>query len=257
MRPSIGDGLFVCHGIVYAVTFILEKGTARPQGIHLDGILRVGLQRMVIVTEFGCGVHEYVECFGQVVFPRPDRCPHCHELDVLIGHGFYTRKALGQTQVYVLHIKRWCCTACHRTVSLLPSFLLRFRRYLLVVIQSVVVTRFEDALSWAQVSQRCAVDGAPSSRSLRRWCDSFAEHACVWWAAVQRTLAEQDAASPLLDPLGESAGPRDAPRALLQAAVHLLAWAKTQWPALTDYGLADRFRFLWHWGAGRGLGRLV
>jgi hypothetical protein len=212
---------------------------------------------MVIVTEFGCLVHEYVEGCSGLVFPRPSECPQCRVVDTLIGHGFYERKALGQTQVYVLRIKRWYCTACQRTVSLLPSFLLRFRHYLLDVIQCVVVTRFEDAVSWTRVARRCAVDDAPSSRTIRRWCDSFAEHASVWWAAVQRTLAEQDAASPLLDPLGESAGPRDAPRALLQATLHLLAWAKTRWLTLAEYGLVDRLRFLWHWGAGRGLGRLI
>jgi hypothetical protein len=251
------DGLFGCSGIVYALLSILEKGTARPKGIRLDGILRVGLQSMVIVTEFGCLVHEYVEGCSGLVFPRPNECPHCRVVDKLIGHGFYQRKALGQAQVYVLHIKRWYCTACQRTVSLLPSFLLRCRHYLLDVIQLVVVARFEDAASWAQVARRCAVDGAPSSRTIRRWCDSLAEHASLWWAAVQQTLAQQDAASPLLDPLGESAGPRDAPRALLQAALHLLAWAKTRWAEVANYGLADRLRFLWHWGAGRGLGRLI
>jgi hypothetical protein len=223
----------------------------------LGGILRVGLQHMVIVTEFGCLVHEYVEYCSGLVFPRPSECPHCRVVDQFIGHGFYERKALSPTQVYVLRIKRWYCTACARTVSLLPSFLLRFRHYLLDVIQSVVILRFEDRASWAQVARRCAVDGAPSSRTIGRWCDSFAEHAWVWWAAVQQTLAYQDAASPLLDPLGEAAGPSDAPRALLQAALHLLAWAKTRWPELATYGLADRLRFLWHWGAGRGLGRLI
>jgi hypothetical protein len=212
---------------------------------------------MVIVTEFGCLVHEYVEHCSSLVFPRPSECPQCHVVDTLIGHGFYERKALSPTQVYVLRIKRWYCKACRRTISLLPSFVLRFRHYLLVVIQSVVVTRFEDAASWAQVAQHCPVDGAPSSRTMRRWCDSLADHASVWWAAIQHTLAEHDAASPLLDPLGEGAGPRDAPHALLQAALHLLAWAKTRWPTLSQYGLADRLRFLWHWGAGRGLGRLI
>ena len=212
---------------------------------------------MVIVTDFGCFVHEYVERFGQLVFPRPARCPHCHVLEALIGHGFYWRKALSPTQVYVLRIKRWYCKACQRTISLLPSFLLQFRHYLLDVIQFVVITRYEDAASWTRVAQHCAADGAPSSRTIRRGCDSLAEHASVWWAAVQQTLAQQDAASPLLDPLGESTGPHDAPRALLQAALHLLAWAKTRWAKVVHYGLADRFRFLWHWGAGRGLGRLV
>ena len=174
-----------------------------------------------------------------------------------VHRAWLLRKALSQTQAYVLHIKRWYCKACQRTVSLLPSFLLRFRHYLLDVIQLVVVTRFEDAVSWAQVSLRGAVEGVPSSRTIHRWCDSLAEHASLWWAAVQQTLAQQDAASPLLDPLGESAGPHVAPRALLQAALHLLAWAKTRWAEVVNYGLADRLRFLWHWGAGRGLGRLV
>src|SRR4030067_3452459 len=109
-------------------------------------------------------------------------------------------------KVHGLRLKRWYCTACHQTVSLLPSFLLRFRHYLLEVIQSVVVTRFEDEAAWAQVSRRCAVKGAPSSRTIRRWCDSLAEHAPAWWAAVQQTLAEHNAASPLLDPFGEGAG---------------------------------------------------
>jgi hypothetical protein len=223
----------------------------------LDGILRVGLQSMVIVTEFGCLVHEYVERCSDLVFPRPNECPQCRIVDTLIGHGFYERKALSPTAVYVLRVKRWYCTACQRTVSLLPSFLLRFRHYVLAVIQSVVVARFEDGASWTRVVGRCAVDGAPSSRTMRRWCESFAEHAAVWWAAIQQTLAEHDAASPLLDPLGDAAGPRDAPRALLQAALHLLAWAKTRWPEVAQYGLTDRLRFLWHWGAGRGLGRLI
>jgi hypothetical protein len=212
---------------------------------------------MVIVTEFGCLVHEYVERCSGLFFPRPNECPHCRVVGQFIGHGFYERKALSQMQVYVLRIKRWYCKACQQTVSLLPSFLLRFRHYLLDVIQFVVVTRYEDAASWAQVARRCAVDGVPSPRTIGRWCDSLAEQASVWWAAVQQTLAEQDAASPLLDPLGETAGPRDAPGALLQAALHLLAWAKTRWAELANYGLADRLRFLWHWGAGRGLGRLI
>ena len=213
---------------------------------------------MVIVTDFGCLVHEYVERCSGLVFPRPNECPQCRVVDTLIGHGFYERKALSQTAVYVLRVKRWYCNACQQTVSLLPSFLLRFRHYLLDVLQSVVVTRFEDEASWAKVSQRCAVESAPSSRTIRRWCDSLAEHASTWLAAVQQTLAEHDTASPLLDPLGATAGLRDAPpRALLHAALHLLAWAKTRWPALVQYGLEDRFRFLWHWGASRGLGRLL
>jgi Domain of unknown function (DUF6431) len=212
---------------------------------------------MAIVIEFGCPVHEYVARFPLLEFPRPEVCPHCHAVQLFIGHGFCLRKALSPTQVYLVYLKRWYCKACHHTVSLLPSFLLRFRHYLLDVIQSVVVARFEDHASWQQLARQCAVEGAPAPRTQRRWCVSFAAHAPAWLGPVLETLAEHDARSPLLDPLGENAGPRDAPRALLQAALHLLAWAKTQWPEVITYGLADRLRFLWHWGAGQGLGRLI
>jgi hypothetical protein len=71
---------------------------------------------MVIVTEFGGRVHEYVECFPQLEFSRPEVCPHCHAVRLFIGHGFYLRKALSPTQVYLVHIKRWYCKACHHTL---------------------------------------------------------------------------------------------------------------------------------------------
>jgi len=211
---------------------------------------------MAIVTEFG-SVVEYLDQFEQLDFPRPEVCPHCQALHLFIGHGFYHRKPFGLTQAYRVSIKRWLCKACRHTLSLLPSFLLRYRHYLLDVIQDVVITRFEDAGSWTQIVHRCTVKGAPSLRTIRRWCVSFAAHAPTWWAEVQKTLAHHDAGSPALDPLGAHTGPRDAPRALLHAALHLLAWAKTRWANVRDYGCNDRLRFLWHWGAGQGLGRLI
>ena len=212
---------------------------------------------MPIIQDFGGSVQDYVAHFAQIVFARPTRCPHCAEAEALIGHGFYWRKAKDQTQVFRIRVKRWLCKACRRTLSVLPSFVLRFRHYLLAVIQAVVVARYEDQASWRETTQRCAQDGLPAPRTIARWCRSFAEQAPAWWAAVQTTLAQQDSASPALDPLGSASGPQDAPRALLDAAIHLLAWAKTRWPEVVSYGLKDRLRFLWHWGFGRGLVRLV
>jgi transposase-like protein len=212
---------------------------------------------MPIIQDFGGSVQDYAAHFAQIVFARPTRCPHCDEAEALIGHGFYWRKAKDQIQVFRIRVKRWLCKACRRTLSVLPSFVLRFRHYLLAVIQAVVVARYEDQASWRETTQRCAQDGLPAPRTIGRWCRSFAEQAPAWWAAVQTTLAQQDSASPALDPLGSASGPQDAPHALLDAATHLLAWAKTRWPEVVSYGLKDRLRFLWHWGFGRGLVRLV
>jgi hypothetical protein len=210
-----------------------------------------------IVTDFGADVQSYVAHFDTQVFPRPAVCPHCQASDTLIGHGFYERQPTDGEHDYCILIKRWCCTACQRTTSLLPSFLLCFRHYLLSVIQSVVVARFEQHASWSRVSASAAPAGLPAACTCKRWCQSFIQQATRWWAAVQQTLAQQDPHSPGLDPLGEAAGPRDAPAALLHASVHLLAWAQTRWAAVRTYGLSERLRFLWHWGHGQGLGRLL
>jgi hypothetical protein len=212
---------------------------------------------MQIVVEFRVSLQAYLEQFSQLVFPRPTTCPNCQAEASLVGHGFYVRHALTLTLVFTLRIKRWYCRVCHRTTSLLPSFLLRFRWYELAVIQTVVVARFEQRRSWGQLTAECSVAGAPSPRTVRRWCRVFATQAPTWLAAVQSTLAEHDPATPVLDPLGPTAGPVDPPCALLVAALHLLAWAKTRWAELAGHGPGDRLRFLWHWGYGRGLARLI
>jgi len=212
---------------------------------------------MPIILDFGRTVQDYIAHFDQLIFPRPECCPACGTPHMCIGHGFYLRQPKDQTQVYRIWLKRWFCKACHTTLSVLPSFLLRFRHYLLDVIAQVVVTRFEDDASWQATARQCAPEGLPAPRTIGRWCRAFAAQAATWWAAVQATLACQDSASPALDPLGPTAGPLEAPRALLHAATHLLAWAQTRWPEVVSYGRKDRLRFLWHWGGGRGLGRLV
>jgi hypothetical protein len=212
---------------------------------------------MGIVVDFGRTVQEYLRRFHQIVFPRPSVCPLCQALNSLIGHGFYRRKPLDQDRAYLISIRRWRCKGCHHTTSSLPSFLLPCRHYLLAVIQQVLTARHEDRASHVQVAQQCAPAGAPSPRTLGRWLTAFAQQAPRWLAAVQETLAHHHAASPLLDPLGPSAGPKSAPAALLFAAGHLLAWAKTCWSELAHHQPADRLRFLSHWGCAHRLGRLV
>lgn len=212
---------------------------------------------MVIVTEFGCNVQAYLDDFEHVHFHRPKVCLHCQAVGLFIGHGYYVRKPLDRWKTYLIRIKRWLCKGCRRTISLLPSFLLSYRHYVLEEIQSVVVARFEDEASWSQVLQGCTRQGAPSERTVKRWCQSFSEHATNWLAVVQQALAKHDATLPLLDVLGEATEARDTACALLHATMHLLAWAKTHWAEVIAYGLNDRLRFLWHWGHTQKVGRLV
>ena len=224
---------------------------------------------MPIVCDFQCTVEHYRDWFEELDIPRPAKCPHCQGIDPFIGHGFYWRRPLDRWRDFLIRIRRWLCKACRRTVSILPSFLLRARRYLLTVIGQVVTARFEDDASWGQIEQQGTTealglspvegndDSVPSERTIRRWCRSFDEQAPRWLAAVQRVLADHDVALPLLDPLGEATVARTSAGALLHAATQLLAWAKTEWDHVGGYGLDDRLRFLWQWGQAQGLGRLV
>lgn len=156
-----------------------------------------------------------------------------------------------------MRIPRFRCRLCHHTLSVLPACLLRFRHYLVGVIQTALAERFERGSPWNKVAERCVEQGTPALRTLQRWCASFATHAPRWLAAVQETLARQDSGSSWLDPYGEAARCPGIPQVLLEAAVHLLAWAKTQWAELAEYGWNDRLCFLGVWRVGQELGRLV
>jgi hypothetical protein len=215
-------------------------------------------QDALIVVAFGLDVQAYIENEGHKQCPRPQQCPHCGTVGRMVGHGSYRRKPKGLTCAWLIRVRRWRCQACKWTTSCLPSFLLPFRHYLVRIMQAVLEQRLEVGGSWPPVVARCSREGLPALRTMQRWAVAFAERAATWLPAVGQTLAGQDSHSPWLEPrpptetAGQSVG-----ALLLAATVYLLAWAKTHWPELAGYGLADRLAFLWHWGHDRELGRLV
>lgn len=213
---------------------------------------------MPIVAEFGPSVEEYIELEKEQVCLRPESCPICQAVGQMIGHGYYVRKPKGLDRCWVLRVKRWKCKACKHTVGAVPSFLLFFRHYLLVIIQQVVVVRFEGESSWSQSMERCSDQGTPALRTMQRWCASLGEHAGEWLGKLEKALAEQDSRSEWLDIQGEALKVKGRVRGLLQASVYLLAWAQGRWRELAGYVLNDRLRWLWYWGNRHaGLSRLV
>lgn len=182
---------------------------------------------------------------------------HCGRKGCMIGHGYYRRKPRDGLEVYPMQIKRWRCKECGRTVSVLPSFLLRYRQYLLRVIGAVLAQRFEGLVSWAAILADLATSGYPALRTIQRWCASFREQSAHWLKAVQEWLAQQDSLSGWLDAQGEALQAGSPEQALLAASEHLLAWGKSQRAEMRGYGLDKRLHFLWLWGARQRLGRLV
>ena len=213
----------------------------------------------MIVAYFGYSEQEYRIHDLQKRCVCLERCPLCGKMHCLIGHGYYLRKPKGLIaghDVGMVWIKRWFCKLCHRTISVLPDFLLAFRHYVVPVIQAVLEARCECGKLWAALEAEYAETG-PAKQTIQRWCSSFAQQASRWLGAVQATLAQQDSGSPWLDPHGEALQAQDPAQALLGASEHLLAWGKTRWAEAAEYGRNDRVRFLWWWSSGRGLGRLV
>lgn len=209
----------------------------------------------MIVFAFRDGVNEYLAAYAAGRLYKLVLCPLCQTGDQIVGHGVYWRKPRDGKRVYWIPIQRWLCKACGHTTSALPDFLLRSRWYLLEVVSEVLVQRAEEGASWSKLA--VAADAAPVVRTLQRWWQSLGEQAVRWMEKAQRTLAEQDSGSMWLDPQGEAAQTQTPVQALLHAAGHLLAWGQTRWEELVAYGWKDRLRFLWLWGSGQGLGRLV
>lgn len=210
---------------------------------------------MQIVFAFSAGVKCYRAAFEVGCVYKPDRCPICETEESLVGHGVYWRKVLDGEQVEVIPIQRWRCKECRQTVSALPDFVMRFRWYEVKVIEQVVVKREEGGASWEEMQAQAG--RWLHLRTMQRWCKSLGRQAGRWLGAVQTELAQQDSGSTWLDAQGEALRAASPTQALLAATVHLLAWGKSRWAELAEYGWNDRLRFLGLWGWRERLGRLV
>ena len=118
---------------------------------------------MSILADYGCDEQAYIDQAKHKQSACPLGCLLCGGNSCLIGHGYYRRKAKGKQQAYFIWIKRWLCKICHRTLSMIPNFLLPYRHYLVQVVQAVVVVFYENEQSWKRVTASCAQDGTPLS----------------------------------------------------------------------------------------------
>ena len=119
---------------------------------------------MQIIHDFDVSPWQYYLNGQDNDFPAQSTCPHCH--DEMIGHGFYQRYIITEkNSSYRLHIKRFKCLHCRRTVSLLPSFLLPcFQRSL-----KAIFTALYDYL----VNNRYTMEKRQLHTYLRRFLDNL------------------------------------------------------------------------------------
>lgn len=163
---------------------------------------------------------------GRLWVGRPPACRHCG--DRAIGWGHYERRVrLGDLvdAVQAFPVKRWRCTACERTFSHLPPFVLVLKRYAAEVVQGVWEDRVERAP--ATSLERLAESwGLPCVATLRRWVGPVRDAAFELESELRRML-----------PLGT-----DVHQTCRSARILSLARLYT----LTAHHLLDRHRVPYH-----------
>jgi len=216
----------------------------------------------MIAIHAGDTLPEYAQAYPTVAAQRPDACPRCSVAKQMIGNGNYPRqKPLEATPdaPHPVPVRRWLCTACKRTTSMLPDIFHRHRHYTWSVIGAAVIRRFVLKQTWAQIQAALShmpagVDPAPSVDSLQRWCKAYAGYAEDW---LKATLAVLATVWPQLAQLNAHGGQAASPaQQLLQAMAALASWLSSARGASVTTMVAD-IRAVWRWGWNQGLGRLT
>jgi hypothetical protein len=212
---------------------------------------------MVIVVDSGDDVQHYAQTFATRPLPRPSSCPTCATIGHLIGHGSYPRTVAQPTQIIPIRIRRLLCTACHHTVSLLPSFCLPFRHYATATIQSVLTLRTEAHASWRRIGQRFLPADLPTRTTCREWVGAFAHASTRYLPALLSQLAQWPGLASTLEIALADLGEQHAPPAQLVATIpHLLVGLREAGVRIAN-GSERWLATLWQWGNGRKLGRVV
>lgn len=87
---------------------------------------------MQIIHDFGINYLAYHRRGKNNAYPEIEQCAYCQ--DRLLKNGYYQRYIISFSKSYRIFIRRYRCRHCHRSLSVLPSFLLPRMQYLLTVI---------------------------------------------------------------------------------------------------------------------------
>ncbi|MCC6191287.1 MAG: hypothetical protein IT318_19875 [Anaerolineales bacterium] len=212
----------------------------------------------MIAIHAGNTVPECDQAWPKVAAQRPEACPICHMAGHMIVHGRYPRqKPLEATPEppQPVKVRRWLCTACKHTTSMLPDIFHRYRQYTWAVIGAALVRRFVLGQTWSQIQAELSqmpadVAPAPSVDSLRRWCQAYAGYAQAWLKTMLAVLATVWPQLAQLNAHGvQAASP---PQQLMPATATLASWLSPARGALAATTVAD-LRAVWRWGWNQGL----
>lgn len=116
---------------------------------------------------------------------RPGDCGKCGEVDCYWAHGSYSRKVEEGEIRAEIEIRRWKCSWCAATLSVLPCFVVPRCRYTMRVIAAGVASYATKPTTYRDEVMKLGESG-PSPAQLFRWVACFVERAKGLLLDVQR-----------------------------------------------------------------------
>jgi transposase-like protein len=181
-------------------------------------------------------IQQYMERMGsdeEANRCRPASCPQCESKQPLVCHGFYKRTVADVHSDCVIRVRRYLCSACRRTVSLLPEFALPYLRFTIVVIGAFLKARLLLGKTLQEAAETAHQAGMPYQRG-QQWVRRFrreAQSVSAALAALVQPIVASDFVNKAIAMLEET-GWVAAHRFLFQhLRQHLLGWPDFLAPA--------------------------
>jgi hypothetical protein len=191
---------------------------------------------MQMLYRFGGSIQQYiehVETDEEAKRCRPATCPQCESKRPLECHGFYKRTVTDVDWDCVIRVRRYLCSACRRTVSLLPEFVLPYVRFTILVIGAFLKARLLLGQTLKAAAETAHLAAMPYQRG-QQWVQRFqrqAERLSAALAALVRPIVASDFVGKAIAMLEET-GWVVAHRFLFQQLrQHLLGWPEFLAPA--------------------------
>src|SRR3989454_12778289 len=191
---------------------------------------------MQMLYRFSGSIQQYIEHVDSDEAAkrcRPASCPQCKSKHPLVCHGFYKRTVADMDSDCVIRVRRFLCSACRRTMSLLPEFTLPYLRFTIMVIGAFLKARLLFGQTLKSSAETAHQAGMPYQRG-QQWVRRFqrqAESVSAALAALVRPIVASDFVSKAIVMLEET-GWVEAHRFLFQQLrQHLLGWPEFLAPA--------------------------
>jgi len=191
---------------------------------------------MQMLYRFSGSIQQYIEHVDSDEAAkrcRPASCPQCKSKHPLVCHGFYKRTVADMDSDCVIRVRRFLCSACRRTMSLLPEFTLPYLRFTIMVIGAFLKARLLFGQTLKSSAETAHQAGMPYQRG-QQWVRRFrhqAESVSAALAALVSPMAASDFVTRAIQMLEETGWVRAHRFLFEQLRQHLLGWPEFLAPA--------------------------